>query len=85
MMNQPLCGAARRGGLLKRAHHQISRHPPPEAAPDDLAREQVFNRRDVEPTLAGRHVRDVGRPSLVGAFHREVLPEQVLSDRQGVP
>jgi len=60
-MNEPRCRAARRDRLDG-------------GAPDDLAREEVFDRRHVEPPLVGRDVRDVGRPDLVGSIRLELLP-----------
>jgi hypothetical protein len=84
LMNQPRCGAACRDRLCKGARHQFGRHPPAEGAPDDLAREEVLDRRHKEPALCGRHVGDVSRPDLVGALDREVLSEQVRGDRQPV-
>lgn len=76
---------ARGDHWLERAHDEICRQPPAEIVPDDLASEEVFERRYVEPPFVGRHIRDVCRPHFVGAPGLEVLLKQVLSDRQRVP
>lgn len=53
--------------------------------PDDGSTEQVGDDRQVEPSLLGRYVRDVGGPDLVRAGGDELAIEQVGRDRQGVP
>src|SRR4051794_18792154 len=54
------------------------------APADDLARGHVLDRRQVQPALPGRDVRDVGQPDRVRLVGRELPVEQVGRDREAV-
>ena len=78
MMNQPLGGSARRDRLPEGAHHKVGRHPPAETTPDDLAREEVFDRRHKEPALCGRDVSDGLWPEMRFPQHRPSNTQSAL-------
>ena len=51
---------------------------------DHFAGEQVEDHGQVEPTLAGRDVGDIGQPDLIGPVGDKILLEQVCRHREGM-
>ena len=52
---------------------------------DDASRVKIHDHRQVQPTLAGPDISDVGRPALVHCRCREVLIKQVARRGTATP
>ena len=76
-MDQPGCWAAHRQGFAQSGKSQIAVQPVAGRPADDPAGKQVDDNREVQPTLAGPDIGNIGTPFLVGPGCREVLIEQV--------
>src|SRR5512140_1353466 len=51
----------------------------------DTASAQIHDGRQVQPSLAGPDIGDVGEPDLIAPVGREVTVEQVGRDREAMP
>jgi hypothetical protein len=74
VMDQPGGWAAHGEGFAQSGKSQIAVHPVAGGPADDPAREQVDDDGEVQPTLAGPDIGNVGAPFLVRPGCREVRP-----------
>jgi hypothetical protein len=84
VMHQPSCELALAQRHLKRAGREIGVDAGAHRPADHLARAEVEDHREVEPTFRRRDVRDVPSPALVQPWRVEVSREHVRRDRMRV-
>ena len=77
--------AALGDGHLKRRTDQFGRHRRRHGPADDLAREEVHHRGQVQPAAARAQIGDVGHPGLVGTGGLELPVQHVARRGQAVP
>jgi hypothetical protein len=77
-MHEAHWGAAIPEGSCECRHGEFAVERRADSPPDDAPREQIHDDGEVEPALARRDVRDVGRPDPVGPFRLEGTVEHVL-------
>src|SRR5215213_3102783 len=84
MVDQTLTGPADRQGFAQRLKSQFLVQSLTHRPADHPPREQIEDHGEVEPALTRPDVRDIGVPFLVRTVRREVLLDQVGSDRKSM-
>ena len=84
MLDEPGPWALTLGGHHERGERQLGAHMIAHRPADDLARGEVEDRGEVEPSLSGGDVGDVRQPDGVRRRCRERLLQQVRRDRKVV-
>ena len=84
MKNQPFGWSATHHCHHQRLHHQIAFYPGAHRPPHDLARMQVQDRTQIQPSLGRRDIGDVRHPHPICSRHLESAVHQVRCDRQAV-
>src|SRR5271169_1367497 len=84
MMDQPCSWAAHDEGFAERLESQVPVQPVAGRPTDNPTCEQVDDDCQIEPSLAGPDIGNVGAPFLVRPRCGEVLIEQIGGDRPGV-
>jgi hypothetical protein len=62
---------------LERVDGDMTTEPATHRPTDDASRVQIHDHGQVQPALVSPQIGDVGRPSLVDRFSREVLVQQI--------
>jgi hypothetical protein len=84
VMKQPGGRALGGNSLHERTPHQVRRHPGVHRMADHLAGEQILDAGEIQPTVRGRHLRDVGDPGLVRSCGNKRLGQDILRHWQGM-
>ncbi len=84
MVNEPCSRTSSLDCHAERADGEFRAHVISHGPADHFAGEQVEDHGQVEPALAGRDIRDIGQPDLIGAVGNKVLVQHVFRHGQGM-
>jgi hypothetical protein len=84
MMDQPLVRSPDCQGLAQRLQSKLLVQAVTDGPTDNPPSEQIQDHGQIQPALVCPYVRDIRRPILVRALRREILIEQVGSERKRV-
>src|SRR3954471_22909554 len=84
MMGQTFTGLSDRQSLAQRLKRQLLVQSIADGPADHPPRKQIQHHSEVEPALARPQIGDIRFPLLVRALGREVLLEEIGSDREGM-
>ena len=82
MKNQAAIGPSVLDRHLQGVDDQVSIDPSIHRPADDASRKQILDRRQIQPALAGRNIRDIAGPNAVRLGLNKPALQQIRRDRQ---